>query len=138
MSIYILDTTVWIDLLRTNSQSIRGKLSAHSKDVVGLSVITACELQYGIELRATRHPHLRLRELQLLNAILAPFSIFPFTVDAIPSYGALRAALETNGKAIGALDMCIAAQALCLRATLVTSNRGEFQRIPNLRLEDWR
>ena len=39
---YLLDTTVWIDLLRTNSQSIRGKLSEHSKSVIGLSVTKLC------------------------------------------------------------------------------------------------
>lgn len=56
---YLLDTTVWIDLLRTNSYAIRRQLSAHSKSVIGLSIITACELQYGLERRAAKHPHLR-------------------------------------------------------------------------------
>jgi len=59
--VYLLDSTVWIDLLRTNSPSIRRKLSAHGKSVIGLSIITACELQYGLERTAARHPHLRAR-----------------------------------------------------------------------------
>lgn len=50
---YLLDTTVWIDLLRTNSSSIRRKLTAPTKSTVGLSIITLCELQYGIELHVT-------------------------------------------------------------------------------------
>jgi transposase len=37
--VYLLDTTVWIDLLRTNSPSIRQRLSAHSKSVIGLSML---------------------------------------------------------------------------------------------------
>jgi predicted nucleic acid-binding protein len=74
--VYLLDATVWIDLLRTNSPSIRRKLSAHSKSVIGLSIITACELQYGLERRAAKHPHLRAKEQHLLSAILAPFDVF--------------------------------------------------------------
>ena len=66
---YLLDTTAWIDLLRTNSSSIRRKLSAHSKSAIGLSIITACELEYGLERRAAQHPHLRAREQHLLSAI---------------------------------------------------------------------
>jgi len=32
--LYLLDTTVWIDLLRTNSLSIRRKLTAHTKNTI--------------------------------------------------------------------------------------------------------
>ncbi len=135
---YLLDTTVWIDLLRTNSQSIRRQLSAHSKSVIGLSIITACELQYGLERRATKHPHLRAQEQNLLSAILAPFDMYPVDHSVVEIYGKVRAALENRGAAIGALDTFIAAQALSLGATLVTSNTKEFVRVPGLQIEDWR
>jgi tRNA(fMet)-specific endonuclease VapC len=35
------------------------------------------------------------------------------------------------------MDMLIAAHALSLDATLVTNNLREFERIPNLKLENW-
>jgi tRNA(fMet)-specific endonuclease VapC len=138
MIAYLLDSTVWIDLLRTNSRSIRKKLVSHSADVVGLSIITACELQFGVELRALRHPHLRTRDEQLLSSILAPFQIFPLEADVIQTYGRLRATLHDAGTSIGALDMIIAAHAVKLGAVLVSSNRKEFERVPGLRVEDWR
>jgi len=136
--VYLLDTTLWIDLLRTNSRSIRRQLSAHSKSVIGLSIITACELQYGLERRAAKHPHLRAQEQNLLSAILAPFDVFPVDHAVVEIYGKVRAALENRGAAIGALDTFIAAQALSLGATLVTSNTKEFVRVPGLQIEDWR
>jgi tRNA(fMet)-specific endonuclease VapC len=136
--LYLLDTTVWIDLLRTNSPSIRRKLSAHSKSVIGLSIITACELQYGLERRAAKHPHLRAKEQHLLSAILAPFDVFSIDHAVVEIYGRVRTALENSGTAIGALDTFIAAQALTLGATLVTSNTKEFARVPGLQIEDWR
>jgi predicted nucleic acid-binding protein len=73
--VYLLDTTVWIDLLRTNSSAIRRKLTAHTKSTIGLSIITLCELQCGIEHHASRHPHLRARNEHLLSVMLAPFEI---------------------------------------------------------------
>jgi len=135
---FLLDTTVWIDLLRTNSQSIRRQLSAHSKSVIGLSIITACELQYGLERRAAKHPHLRAQEQYLLSAILAPFEVFPVDHAVVEIYGKVRAALENRGEAIGALDTFIAAQALSLGATLVTSNTKEFVRVAGLQIADWK
>ena len=135
---YLLDTTVWIDLLRTNSPAIRRKLSAHSKSAIGLSIITACELQYGLERRAVRHPHLRAREQHLLSAILAPFDVLPVDHGVVEIYGRVRTVLENSGTAIGSLDTFIAAQALSLGAILVTSNIKEFARVPGLQIEDWK
>ena len=135
---YLLDTTVWIDLLRTNSPAIRRRLVAHKGHTIGLSIITLCELQYGIEHRAARHPHLREREQHLLSVMVAPFDIFSLDQRVVESYGKVRAALAKDGTPIGALDTFIAAQALSLGATLVTSNSKEFQRVPGLDVEDWR
>jgi tRNA(fMet)-specific endonuclease VapC len=136
--LYLLDTTVWIDLLRTNSPHIRRKLSQHSRSVIGLSIITVCELQYGLERHAADFPANRVRHQQLLAAMLAPFQIFSLEHDIVEIYGKVRAALELSGLKIGALDTFIAAQALSLGATLVTSNVREFSRVSGLQIEDWR
>lgn len=129
---YLLDTTVWVDLLRTNSPAIRHKLVAHSKSTIGFSIITLCELQYGIEHHAARQPHLRA----LLSEMVAPFDVFPLDYRVVDTYGKVRIAVAKSP--IGALDTFIAAQALSLGAILVTSNSKEFQRVPGLVVEDWR
>jgi tRNA(fMet)-specific endonuclease VapC len=136
--VYLLDTTVWIDLLRTNSPSIRRHLMGRQKSVIGLSIITVCELQSGLERRAEKFPHLRAREQSLLAAMLAPFQVFLLDHGTVDVYGNVRCALERVGRGIGALDTFIAAQALALGATLVTSNVKEFSRIPGLQVQDWR
>jgi tRNA(fMet)-specific endonuclease VapC len=134
--VYLLDTTVWIDLLRTNSPAIRRKLISHRKSSIGLSIITLCELQYGIEYRGARQPELRARHEQLLTEMIAPFDVFPLDHRAVETYGKVRLTLAKSP--IGALDTFIAAQALSLGAILVTSNCREFQRVPGLTVEDWR
>lgn len=133
---YLLDTTVWIDLLRTNSPAIRRKLIAHSKSTMGLSIITLCELQYGIERQAARQPQLRARHEHLLAEMVAPFDVFLLDHRVVETYGRVRLAVAKSP--IGALDTFIAAQALSLGATLVTSNSQEFRRVPGLVTEDWR
>jgi tRNA(fMet)-specific endonuclease VapC len=45
--------------------------------------------------------------------------------------------LEQIGFPIGTLDTLIAGVALSRNLTLVTHNLSEFQRVPNLSLEDW-
>ena len=45
--------------------------------------------------------------------------------------------LADQGTPIGPNDLLIAAQALALDLMVVTANVREFQRIPNLRVENW-
>jgi tRNA(fMet)-specific endonuclease VapC len=73
-----------------------------------------------------------------LTEFLAPFEILNFDDVDAESFGRLRADLKSKGTIIGAYDMLIAAQALARNLILVTNNTGEFQRIPALKLEDWK
>jgi tRNA(fMet)-specific endonuclease VapC len=52
-------------------------------------------------------------------------------------YGRIRHELEVAGRAIGAMDLWIAAQALALAATLVTNNLAHFQRVSGLSVTRW-
>jgi predicted nucleic acid-binding protein len=51
-------------------------------------------------------------------------------------YGLLRAEMQRIGKSLSALDMLIAAHALSLGATLVTTDAA-FRHVPGLSVEDW-
>ena len=73
---YLLDTTVWIDLLRTNSQSIRGKLSEHSKSVIGLSVTKLC----------TTPPALYQEVSRAISCLLYPEVVGATTVLLVPNH----------------------------------------------------
>jgi tRNA(fMet)-specific endonuclease VapC len=50
---------------------------------------------------------------------------------------AVRAFLEQQGRIIGANDLLIAAHARYLNTVLITNNTREFERIPDLQIEDW-
>jgi tRNA(fMet)-specific endonuclease VapC len=71
-------------------------------------------------------------------------NVVTFDAQYALAAGNLRAALQAAGTPIGPYDLLIAAQALRLRATLVTSNTSEFGRVRGLRgvkkdaLADWK
>lgn len=52
-------------------------------------------------------------------------------------FGSIKAALECAGKRLEDFDLAIAAHALVLGATLVTSNVDQMKRVPALAVEDW-
>jgi len=63
--------------------------------------------------------------------------VLPFDEEAALAGARLRAYLERAGRRIGDLDSLIAAQALVREMILVTNNVGEFERVPDLKIENW-
>ncbi|MEW6527539.1 MAG: PIN domain-containing protein [Spirochaetota bacterium] len=90
------------------------------------------ELEYGA--RKSNNPE---KTLAILKEFLACFPEISYDSSAAECYGIIRAELEKQGTPIGPYDMQIAAIALANNFTLVTHNIKEFQRIKNLRIEDW-
>ena len=99
---------------------------------MAISVIVAAELRYGAERRGSA------RLTNQLEAVLTAIETLPLAEPADQHYCVIRSALERVGRPIGHNDLLIAAHARALGATLVTDNVGEFRRVPNLAVENWR
>ena len=52
--------------------------------------------------------------------------------------GEIRAHLASKGMPMGPCDLLIAGQANARKLTFVTRNTTEFQRVPALKIEDWK
>jgi tRNA(fMet)-specific endonuclease VapC len=128
---YLLDTNILSHLIKQPQSTLTKKILALEPDSLCTSIIVACELHYGVEKKGS--PQLAAKIELLLNEI----DILPLEISAIQHYAALRALLEKQGQVIGSNDMLIAAHALALDVTLVTANIDEFNRVPNLRVENW-
>lgn len=128
---YMLDTNICIYLINHRPAHVRQHFEAHPIGDIGISVITACELAYGVSKSRSA------RNRAALETFLLPLDIAAFDDTAVWRYAALRAELERSGQPIGALDTQIAAHALTLGCTLVTNNTSEFARIGGLALENW-
>jgi len=130
--IYLLDTNICIYLINRKSPDLIERIEQEKPSDVGLSSITVSELYYGV------YKSVQLEmNLTALAQFLMPFEIVPYMGEMAEQFGKVRAALERRGKPIGGYDMLIAAQALYHDLTLVTNNVKEFNRIPELKIENW-
>jgi len=107
------------------------KLTSLPVGEAGVSSITVAELQHGVQ--RSRRPE---QNAEALAMFLSPLPIADLDYRAAEAYGGIRAHLESSSTPIGPLDTLIAAHASSLDVILVTSNVGEFSRVPDLRVED--
>lgn len=129
---YLLDTNVCIVYLNQPMSSIRRQLQLLSPQDVAVCSIVKAELFYG-----AMKSNKSARTLAIQEAFLNNFVSLPFDDSAARIYSTIRADLTTKGTPIGPYDLQIAAIALANNLILVTHNTGEFNRVNNLRIEDW-
>jgi len=132
---YLLDTNAVIALLKNQPPGMRSRLRrVMSRGAsIFVSSVVLYELWYGV----ARSGH-RSENTERLRVFLSgDVSVVPFDEEDAVAAGDLRAELEAAGTPIGPYDLLIAAQALRIGATLVTSNVSEFARVPGLAWQDW-
>ncbi len=99
---------------------------------VMISAVTQGELIYGLAKRG------RPAALSaLIHEFLIRVEVLPWTAEVANTYGALRASCANRGVTLSALDMMIAAQAVCAGATLVTRDKAFDHVQDELKLENW-
>lgn len=129
---YLLDTNICIYALKERPPEVLQRFREVGRAAVAVSVITVLELWHGAEKSQQREANLARLEL-----FLRPMNILPFEETDAETGGRIRAHLDRLGRPIGDLDSLIAAQALCRDMILVTNNLREFERVPDLRTENW-
>ncbi|MDR2208407.1 MAG: type II toxin-antitoxin system VapC family toxin [Azoarcus sp.] len=96
-----------------------------------ISAITGGELMFGL----AKMPDAK-RLHQAVMELLRRVDVLPWDSAAMERYGNVRAGMEKQGRALGPLDMLIAAHALETDSVLVT-NDAAFARVVDLTVEDW-
>lgn len=129
---FLLDTNHWIQLLKGRSPALIRRLDNVPPAEAWLCSVVKEELFYG----AHRYENRAAREAKL-RQLFQRHPSAPFDDVAAERAGLLRWTLECRGLVIGPHDLQIAAIAATRDWTLVTTNRNEFSRIPELRIEDW-
>lgn len=128
---YLLDTNVVSLALKGLAPAATLRLSKVPQANVAVSVVTAMELEYGL----AKNPKTRHRDA--VRRFLEVVSVLPMPKDIAPTYGRVRADLESRGHPVGPLDTMIAAHAIYVGAVLVTENAREFRRVRGLKCESW-
>ena len=129
---YMLDTNICIYIIKNKPKKVIMELKRHKPSEICVSAITYAELTYGVE------KSMAVEKNRLALALLfSNIEVLNFDIKAAIHYGKIRAYLEKQGTPIGPLDMMIVAHAMSLGYTVVTNNIKEFQRVPDLKLENW-
>ncbi len=130
MKQYLLDTNIIIFY-------IKGKFDLDSKiDKIGLencfiSEITIAELLHGALKSQNPTKHLKIVEDIQKNITVIPIS------NALKIYAKEKSRLEKKGIPIDSFDILIGATAINNKFVMVTNNTKHFDRLNNLKLEDW-
>jgi tRNA(fMet)-specific endonuclease VapC len=129
---YMLDTDICSYIMKRSHEGLLKRLSKTSANDISISVITKSELLYGVEVSPRRQ-----QDETALQAFLQYVEVLDLADEAASHYAKIRADLKARGAMIRANDLFIAAHARSLALTLVTNNRREFGRIPDLAIENW-
>ncbi len=132
MSRFLLDTNILSSLIKERGRSpVLTRVADVGQDRVCTSIIVAAEIRYGVAKKASP------RLAEWADRVLLTLDVLPFDHPSEIAYASIRLDLERRGLPIGANDLLIAAQCLAHDLTMVTNNRREFDRVENLRIEDW-
>lgn len=128
----MLDTNICVYILKKHPPYLLKKLN--QLEEIHISAIVYAELCSGVALSPE---HLQTARQNQLAEFIALTTLHGWDEKAAVFYARIRADLKEKGTPIGNMDMLIAAHALSLDATLITNNMREFERVPNLKLENW-
>jgi tRNA(fMet)-specific endonuclease VapC len=125
-----LDTSTVVAYLRGDGR-VAKKLHSVLPDV-RISTVVLAELLFGA--RVSARPDENLRRIMSFAQVSPPIA---FDEACAAAYANIKAHLRRIGKPTGEADALIAATALMHDATLVTHNKGHYENVPDLRLDDW-
>lgn len=126
---YLLDTNAVIALLKGDGNFAK-RIRQFVPEDFALSAIVAHELFYGAY-KSRR----RKENLARIDGLY--FEVLEFDREDALCSGHVRAALAERGSPIGPYDVLIAGQALARSLTLITGNSREFERVNDLKIENW-
>lgn len=132
---YMLDTNICIYILNKRPEVYIKKLEKidQKNHIIAISSIVLSELQYGV----ANSIHKEQNQINLDN-LLSKLEVIDYSASCALFYGEIRATLKKDGINIGGNDLLIASHAVCENAILVTNNESEFNRIKELKLENWK
>ena len=128
---YILDTNTLIYFFKGMGNVAKNLLSKSPKNIL-IPAIVLYELEAGIA--KSTQPEKRRKQLETL---VSRVDIAPFDAEEAKITAQIRTNLENQGTPIGAYDTLVAGTVLSNNAILITHNLKEFQKIDELKIEDW-
>lgn len=127
---YALDTNTVSYYMRRQG-SVVARVQALAPQQIVLPSVVVFEVVYGL------HRAQRPDGLGAFALMVDATQLLDFDAEAADHAARIRVHLESRGTPIGLADLLIAATARRHGCTLVTHNTREFERVPDLLLDDW-
>jgi len=127
---YLLDTNICIHFFKGQFE-IKEKIEQIGYERFAISEITLAELIYGAEKSQKRD-----KNIEVVDSFSEKITIIPI-FQSINTYAKEKARLRRLGTIISDLDLFIGATAIFSNMTLVTRNVREFERMENIKIENW-
>jgi tRNA(fMet)-specific endonuclease VapC len=128
---YLIDTDIIIYSVKGNS-IVQRRFLQNEHIPKAISVITYGELLWG----AKKSKNVG-KNLAVVYRIKELFPIVAIDNAVIETFSDIKVAIQKAGSPVDDMDLLIAATALTMNYTLVTSNEKHFRRIKGLRIENW-
>ncbi len=129
---YYLDTNICIYFLKAQKINLKNKILSENPNNIKIPSIVKAELLYGAEKSQRREEN-----IEKVGQFLFPLEIIGFNDHESIEYSKIRADLEIRGEIIGPNDLIIAAIVKANDGILITNNTKEFERVRDLKIEDW-
>jgi predicted nucleic acid-binding protein len=131
MAKYLLDSDILIYFLKGRGETVVN-VAKHSPEDLLTSRINYTELLYGAYNSAKVESNLKV-----ILPFLDNFEILECGQSASEIFAKEKARLKKSGNMLADMDLMIASIAIANDMILVTNNTRHFDRIKNLKLENW-
>lgn len=129
---YYLDTNIIIYAINNKFPEIKDHFCNIPAQSIVIPSIVMAEIEYG-----AKKSYDYEKTINTYRRFTDAFEKAEFSEKSAREYGAVRSYLEKAGTPIGSNDLLIAAIVKAEKGILVTHNVSEFERVPDLQIEDW-
>jgi tRNA(fMet)-specific endonuclease VapC len=131
---YLLDTNILSELVKKKpNPGFFNRLITEPSHSLHTSSICVFELRFGSALRDDFNMFWK----RIMDTIISRISILKFGEIEAYIAGDILARLQKKGQILGIEDVYIAATAISHKCTLVTANTMHYERIDDLKIENW-
>lgn len=134
----LFDTPFIIDLTRSDEGAKKlANLVDSESSIAALSVVSIHEYFLGIHMKYFLEKELLSKKLEAGERQIAAFMTLPLTREIALKSAQLQSVLARRGQVIGINDLYIAATAIVHKASVVTRNVDEFNRVQEITIEKY-
>lgn len=129
----LIDTDILSYYFKGDKEVIKNfELYLQHHDLIEISIITYYEILGGLLAKNA------LKQLSIFEDFVIDNLVIPMTDNSAKISAELYSTLRQSGKPVDDIDLLIAGIAIDNDLTLVTNNESHFNRIPGLKIDNWK